>query len=563
MTLRTLRFLAVAVLGALSLSSCSGGGAARPPCPTGEHCLLIGNGSEPNTLDPHRATGTWEDHILSDMFVGLTQDDADGHPIPGMASSWETSADGLTWTFHLRDARWSDGVPVTADDFVYSLRRILTPNVASEYAYLLYFIKNAQPVNAGRMPVSELGVRAIDPHTLEIRLEHPAPYLLEIAKHQTMMPVPRHIVERFGDGWTDPAHPERYVSNGAYRLVDWRLGNRVRVRRNPYFWDRGSLCFDQIDYFPTTDAVSAERRVLSGELDVNGAISSTRIQRLRQQHPAYVRVATYLGTSYMVFNNRVPAFRDPRVRLAISMGIDRDFIVGHLLRDGRPPAYTFVPPGIANYSPPPPPAWSTWTFARRQAEARRLMAAAGYTPEHPLALEIYHAPDPDSDLYMEALQADLGEIGVRLSLRLRDTQLNYQAMRARDFQLGTAGWIADFNDATNFLTLQQSQTGDQNYGDYNNPAFDRLLALADHEPDAQIRAGYLRQAEAIMLRDAPIVPISFSVNKNLVNPRITGWRDNIVDHHRSRWLCEPGAHPTAAPTDRPFAPPAAATAAAR
>ena len=558
--MRRFSFFALALAGAFALSACGGTGGARPACPANERCLLIGNGAEPNTLDPHRSTGTWEHRILADMFLGLTQDDANGRPIPGMATRWETSSDGLTWTFHLRDARWSDGVPVTADDFVYSLHRILTPGVASEYAYLLYLIKNAQPVNAGRMPVSELGVRAIDPHTLEIRLEHPAPYFLELANHTTMMPVPRHVVERWGDAWTQPEH---IVSNGAYRLVDWRLGNRVRVRRNPAYFDAGRICFDQIDYFPTTDSVSAERRVLSGELDVSTSVASTRMQRLRDNHPEYVRLHTYLGSSYMVFNNRVPAFRDRRVREAINMGIDRDFIIRHLLRDGREPAYTFVPPGIANYSAPPPPAWSTWDYPRRQAEARRLMAAAGYTPQRPLVIEIYHVTDPDTSLYMQAIQADLGEIGVRLNLRQRDTQLNYQALRARDFQIAGAGWIADFNDAINFLSLQQSQTGDQNYGDYNNPRFDQLLALADHEPNTQTRAGYLREAERIMLADVGVIPISFAVNKNLVNPRITGWVDNVVDRHPARYLCEsrpPGTVTAAQTPARPAAPARAASA---
>ena len=536
MSLRFLTTLGIALAGILVLGSCSSGGGSRPPCPAGERCLLIGNGSEPNTLDPHRSTGTWEHRILTDLFVGLTQDSPQGHPIPGMATHWETSADGLTWTFHLRDARWSDGVPITADDFVFSLRRIMTPGEASEYAYLLYFIKNAQPVNAGRMPVTELGVRAINPRTLEIRLEHPAPYLLEVASHTTMMPVPRHVVERWGNAWVQPEH---FVGNGPYRLVSWRLGDRVAIRRNPQYYDNRNICFDRVEFFPTVDTVSAERRVLNGELDINTNIASSRIPRLRRGPGApFVRVHTYLGIAYYTFNNRVPAFRDRRVRLAINMAIDREFIVNHLLRDGRRPAYTFVPPGIANYTPPPPPAWSTWTIERRQAEARRLMAEAGYTPQNPLNLELYHVPDPDTAIVAQSVQSDLALVGVRLALRQRDTQLSYQALRARDFQIAGAGWIADFNDAINFLALAQSQTGEQNYGDYNNPEFDRLLALADNEPNVQTRAGYLRRAEEIMLRDMPVIPTTFYVNKNLVNPRITGWVDNAVDRHPSRYLCE-------------------------
>ena len=300
-----------------------------------------------------------------------------------------------------------------------------------------------------------------------------------------------------------------------------------------------------MNFFPTNDTVAAERRVRNGELDANTDVSSSRMPRLRQEIPEFVRVHTYLGISYMAFNRRVTAFRDPRVRLAINMAIDREFIAGHLLRDGRVPAYTFVPPGIANYTPPTPPAWSTWAYERRQAEARRLMQTAGYTPEHPLRVHIYQASNPDSALVMQAIQADLASIGVRLSIVQQDTQITYAMYRARNFDLGTMGWIADFNDAANFLDLQRSQTGAQNYGDYNNPRFDALMDRADHEPDGARRAAYMREAESIMLGDMPVVPISFSVNKNLVNPRITGWQDNITDLHRTRYLCERGARPTA------------------
>ncbi|MFO1013596.1 MAG: peptide ABC transporter substrate-binding protein [Caulobacteraceae bacterium] len=530
-----LRTFALLALAALTLSACTSG-EARQTCPAGKRCLLVGNGQDPTTLDPNKSTGTWEDRIISDLNMGLVQDDAAGNPIPGLATSWETSPDGLTWNFHLRhDAKWSDGVPITAEDFVFSMRRIMDPATASEYAYLISFIKGAQPVMAGQARPETLGVRAVDPYTLEIRLEHPAPFLLELAKHTTMMPLPRHVVARWGAAWVQPGH---YVSSGPYQLVDWRLGNYIRVAKNPYFFDAAKVCFDQIDYFPTIDSVAAERRVLSGELDGNTDISSSRMARLRQQAPEFVHTHTYLGTSYLVFNSHIPALRDPRVRRAIAMSIDREFIANRLMVDGKVPAYTFVPPGIANYTPPAPPVWSTWPFEQRLAEARRLMAAAGYSREHPLVLDVFHASNPDTALVMQAMQADWAQAYIKVNLNQRDAALNYQALRARDFQLASGGWIADFNDAINFLDLQRSTTHDMNYGDYNNPVFDALLAKADNEPDLARRAAYLRQAEAIMLADTPITPLYYNVNKNLVSPRITGFVDNIADHHRSRYLCQ-------------------------
>jgi oligopeptide transport system substrate-binding protein len=527
----------LALLGVAALAACGPEAPSRPACPANEKCLLVGNGSEPISLDPAKITGTWEDNIVSSVIVGLVQDDAEGRAIPGMAERWTTSPDGLTWTFYLRDALWSDGVPVTADDFVFSLRRILAPETASEYASLLYLLKNAQVVNEGKAPGTALGVRALGPKVLEITLEHPAPYLPELAKHQTMYPVPKHIVEKWGDGWS---RPDRYVGNGPFQITDWRLGDYVKVVKNPRFYDAGKVCLDQIYFYPTNDAVSAERRVERGELDVNTDITSNRIAFLRQRMPAYVRTHTYLGVAYLAFNTQVPAFKDRRVRTALDMAIDRDFITGKLLRGGQIPAYTFVPPGVANYQPAAPPVWASWPLERRQAAARVLLAEAGYGPDHPLRTEIKHRNTPDPMLFMPAVQADWKAIGVQVDLVQNETQIAYAAYSSRDFQVADAAWIADFNDAMSFLYLQRSSTGAQNYGDYKSPQFDGLLAQADHEPDIRRRAVLMARAEAVMLRDASVAPVFFYVNKNLVSPKVTGWVDNIIDHHRARYLCLKG-----------------------
>jgi len=524
------------LVAAAALTGCQGK-PERAACPAGQRCLEIGNSFDPITLDPHKSTGTWEDHILSDVDMGLTQDAADGSTIPGMAERWETSPDGLVWTFHLRDARWSDGAPVTADDFVFSLRRILDPKLASEYAYLLYFIKNAARVNTGTpgATLDTLGVKALDAHTLQLTLEHPAPYLPEIAKHTTMFPVPRHVVEKWGDAWSQPEH---FVGNGAYKIVSWRLGDRVHVVKNPLFYDAKDVCFDQINYYPTTDGVSAERRVKRGELDINNDFQSNRIDFLRREAPAFVHTHTYLGVSYLAFNAHYAPFKDPRVRLALDMAVDRDFITRKLLRGGQLPAYTFVPPGVANYAQAQAPDWAAWPLARRQATARALLAQAGYGPSHPLNVEIKHRNSPDPMLIMPAIQADWAAVGVNVSLAQQETQIAYQSYRARDFQVADAAWVADFNDAMSFLGLQKSDTGAQNYGDYANPAYDGLLNAADQESNLARRADEMRRAETIMLGDAPLVPIFFYINKNLVSPRISGWVDDINDHHRSRFLCE-------------------------
>jgi len=531
-----LRNLFLISLAAFVLSGCGQQQSQRAPCPAGKMCLELGNSNDPVSLDPHKTQGTWENRITGDLIMGLTQDDPAGGVVPGMATQWDVSADGKVWVFHLREAKWSDGVAVTADDFVFALRRIMDPKTASAYASLLYVIENGQAVNEGTRPLAALGVRAIDARTLEIRLLHPAPFLPELAKHNTMYPLPKHVVEKWGDDWTKPEH---FVGNGAFVLKSWKLGDRVVAVKNPLFYEANTVCFDQVSYYPTTDSSSAQKRVKTGELDANTDIASNKIALLRQpgQMPDYVRVNTYLGTTYLAFNNHVPALKDKRVRQALSMAIDRDFITQKLLRGGQKPAYSFVPPGVANYPQPATAFWGQWPLAKRQAQARALLAAAGYGPGHPLTITIKHRNSADPMLFMPAIQADWKEIGVNARLEQNEGQIAYQSYRLRDFEVADAAWIADYNDAMSFLYLQQSATGAQNYGDYNNPQYDALLKAADNEVDGLKRAEILRKAEAIMLDDAPIAPIYFYVNKNLVSPQITGWVDNIVDWHRSRYLC--------------------------
>ena len=533
--------LAAAALAAMTLAGCSAGG-QRPACPAGKLCFERGNGVDPLTLDPLKSTLVSEEDILEDMFTPLVQYDAAGQPVPGVATAWETSADGLTWTFHLRDSKWSDGAPLTSDDFLFSLRRLMDPKLASEYAYLLYFIVNAEPVNAGKLPLTALGVEAPDPHTLRIHVTHPVPYLLRIATHTTMYPVPRHVVEKYGEQWTNPAH---WVSNGAYVIDSWVLGDHIHAVRNPNFYDAASVCIDEINYRPIADAVSAERAIRRGELDSNTDIQSNRIAFLRRpdQMPAYVHVKTWLGTTYIGFNPAVPAFRDIRVRQALTMAIDRDFITGKLLRGGQQPTYSLVPKGIASYPGSQGPHWADWSFDKRQAEARRLMAAAGYTPQHPLKFEFKMRNGNDALLIYAAVQADWRAIGAEASLYPEEGQIAYSDYSARNFQAADIAWIGDYNDPLTFLNLMDSSTGPQNYSDYKNPAYDALIDKANRDVDINVRGADLAKAEHMAMEDATIAPLYHYVSKNLVSPRITGWVDNLTDWHLTRYLCFAGRKP--------------------
>ncbi len=512
----------------------------RAVCPPGSLCLLYGNGAEPATLDPAKIDGVWEGVIVSQLIVGLTQLSPEGEVTPAIATSWETSSDGLTWTFHLRDAYWSDGAPLTADDFVFGIRRVVDPKTASFSAFLDFPIKNAQPVNAGKMPLAALGVEAPDPHTLVIRLEHPWLLLPQYAAGRSLWPEPRHVIEKWGDAWSKPGH---FVGDGPYSLVAWRLGDQVLIRRNPRFWGAEKACFNNVSFYPSPDAVSTERRVRDGELDLTTTVQSNRLAYLRRTGmKAYLHVAPLGAVTYLTFNLHDPALRDVRVRQALSMAIDREFIARKLLRGGQTPAYSFVPPGLPIYGGGATTYWSGWSFDRRQAEARRLLAIAGYGPNHPLRLTIKHRNSPDPLLFMPAIQSDWKQIGVFAELQQNDVQVAYQEYELHDFQVGDAGWQS--SDAIDYLDLSRSDIGGQNYGFYNNPNFDAELNAAVHAVDPAETAAHARRAEQILLDDAPIAPIYFPASHNLVNPDVTGWVDNPGDVHGAHWLCRgPQARP--------------------
>lgn len=526
--------IALSVAAVLALAGCQAK-VTRPECPAGKVCVEYGNNSEAATLDPQKSNLADEFSIIGDLIMGLTTDAPDGSPAPGMATSWETSPDGLVWTFRLRDAKWSDGAPVTADDFVYAYRRILDPKTASIYAYLVYILKNGQALNEGKVKPEDLGARAVDARTLQLTLEHPAPYLPEITKHQSFFPVPQHVVEKYGDEWVQPG---RFVGNGPYSLVSWRLGDYIRVERNPQFFDASKVCVDRIDYYPTSDSVMAERRVARGELDVNTNFQSNRIDRLRRTMPQAVRAHVSLATAYMSFNTRdIPAFKDIRVRRALSEAIDREFLTYKLMRAGQVAAYSFVPPGTANYKQGAHTIWAARTLPQRQADAKRLLIQAGYGPGHPLQFEIKAPNNPDSQLISQSAQADWAAVGVDAKVVLNENQVAFAAYRNRDFAVGIMNWYADFNDPMTFLGLLKSDTGAQNYGDYRSATYDALLDAADHEPDAGERAEILSEAEQVMLNEEGMIPLFFVVNRNLVSPKLTGWVDNVENFHRARWLC--------------------------
>lgn len=518
---------------ALAVAACGGGGNS------GDDTLTLRRGisAKVDTLDPHRSSAAWENIVIGDMFHGLMQHAADGEVIPAMAESWTISDDGLVWTFNLIDATWSDGVPVTANDFVFALRRIQDPAIASQYSSLLYIIKNAQALNEDRVAPEELGVRAVDEKTLEITLREPAPYFLGLLTHYTTFPVPQHIVEQYGEAWVQP---ENIEVNGPYKLMFWQTGNQLVADANPLFYEADTLCFQRVSYFELEDLAAVERRIEAGDLDINNNFDGGRKAELDRRFPGWTRTTPGLLTTYWSFNSSEAPFDDVRVRKALAMALDREFLVDNVLTPGFIPAYGFVPPGIANYETERPQVeWKSMNRDERLAEARSLLEQAGYGPDNPLRFEYKHRSTGDNPKAAPVAQANWNEIApwVDAQILRQDTKVLYADLRQSNFEVADGGWLADYNDPLNYLYLLDSDAGQQNYGNYANPEYDALLEQASQEQDLVKRAEIFAEAEQIMLQDYPITPMWYEVTKNLVDPNLDGWAENAEDNHRSRWLC--------------------------
>jgi oligopeptide transport system substrate-binding protein len=356
------------------------------------------------------------------MFVGLTTENPKAEPIPGVAESWEVSADGKTYTFKLRECSWSDGTPMTADDFVFSMQRILNPETAAEYASLLYIIEGAELVNKGEAKPESLAVTALDDRTLEIKLTGPAPYFLALLTHYTAYPVPRHVIEKVGKEWTKP---ENMVVNGPYKLVEWTPNTHVKLTRNDQYWDAASLALDNLTFYTQEDRAAVQKRFRAGEIDVAMDFASDQIDWLRKNLPEETRIAPYMGVYYYPINSSVEPFTDVRIRNALSMAINREAIVDKVLKTGELAAYSFVPPGVAYYDQPVEVDWKDVPFSERQATARALLAEAGYGPDNPLEFTLRYNTSENHKRIAVAVASMWKAIGVKAELFNSEVKVHY------------------------------------------------------------------------------------------------------------------------------------------
>lgn len=529
--LRTTRVLrtasALALAAGLGLASATAARAA-------EMVYRSATMGEPKSLDPHSVSGSWENIVVGDMFMGLTTEDAAAKPIPGAAESWQISDDGLTYTFKIRDHVWSDGTPVTAEDFVYSFRRVLDPKKAAEYASILYPIKNAEAINSGKMAnLEELGVRAIDAKTLEVKLEGPTGYFIQMLTHYTGYGLPKHAIERHGDDWIKPAN---LVVNGAFKVTEWTPNTRLVAEKNQSFYDAANVKIDRIVYYPDEDRNSVLKRFRAGEIDFADDFASEQIDFLKRELPESVQIHPELGVYYYVLNQSKPPFNDVRVRRALSMAIERDAITDKILKTGEIPAYGIVPPDAGEYGKGEEVAWKSMPYRDRVAEAKRLLAEAGFGPDKPLKLELSYNTSENHKKIAVAVQAMWKPLGVQAELLNREAKVHYDALKQAQFDGARAAWIADYNDPQNFLYLLETRTGPNNYSRYSNPEFDRLMQEQGQTADQAKRMELMRGAERIALADEAWAPIYFYVSKNLVSPKLEGWVANPRKVHRARWM---------------------------
>ncbi|MBL5902789.1 ABC transporter substrate-binding protein [Serratia fonticola] len=484
--------------------------------------MVINNGSEVASLDPHKVEGTPESNIILNLLEGLVSTDANGHLAPAVAESWENT-DYQTWTFHLRPgAVWSDGSPVTAQDFVYSWQRLADPKTGSPYASYLQYgrIENIDAILAGKKPPESLGVSAIDDKTLKVTLSEPVPYFVSMLSHTSMKPVKQSVVEKFGDKWT---LPQNYVGNGAYRLSEWVVNERIVLERSPSYWNNSKTVIEQATFLPLSSEVSDINRYRSGEIDItNSAIPPNLYAKMKREIPEQLHVNPYLCTFYYEINNQRAPFTDERVRAAVKLTLDRDIIANKIMGQGQIPAYSFTPTFTegGNFSQPE---WAGWTQEKRNEEAKKLLAQAGFTAEKPLKFTLlYNTSDQNKQQAIAAASMWKKNLGAQVTLQNQEWKTSLQSRHEGQFDVARATWCGDYNEPSAFLNMLLSNSSNNTFF-YKSPAFDALMARTLQAPDAAARGAIYQQAETLLDKDSALVPVYYRVSARLVKPTVGGF----------------------------------------
>ncbi len=500
--------------------------------------LIMNNAAEPAGLDPQIVTGMLESRIVGALFEGLVAYDPKTlEAVAGIAEKWEMSADGRTWTFHLRpNARWSNGDPVVAQDFLFSYQRILSPGLASEYAWMLFAVSGARDYYDGKIKdFSKVGFKAPDAHTVVMVLDHKTPYFLQLLCHHSWLPVHPPTILKHGaidtqnSRWTQPGS---LVANGPFTLESWEVARRIVVRKNPKYWDAANVSLNAVEFRAMTDLFAEERAFRGGELHITGAVPPYKVRKLIEANDTTLRLDTFLSTSFIRVNTQVkdnPAvakvLSDVRVRQALGMALDRKMMAEKVLRAGEEPALGITPPGTGGYTCRA--RWSQDTDA-----ARKLLAEAGYPGGRGMpTLEYLYNTSEGSMISAQAYQEMWRrQLGIEVVLRNQEWKVYLQSLNKGEYQLARSAWTGDYNDPNTFLEMfttgnEMNQTG------WSDPVYDQLIGQAAAETDRDRRLEFFQQAEARLISGAPILPVVFNKNKFLIRPEVTGWYPTLLDMH--------------------------------
>lgn len=498
----------------------------------------FGNGTEIQDLDHQVVTGVPEHKVVMALVEGLVMENpVDLSPEPGVAKSWEVSDDGLVYTFHLRDnALWSNGDPVTAEDFYLTYKRILTPSLASEYANMVYdFVENAESYYRGEITdFSQVGFKVIDPHTFEIRLKNPTPYFLNIlASHYSWWPVPVKVIEEFGGmdrkgtNWT---RPENYVGNGPFKLKSWKPNQKIIVEKNPLYWDADTVTLNEIHFYPIESAETEERMFRTGQLHRTNTVPLSKLDVYRRDNPDLLRIEPLLSVYFYRCNVTRPPFDDLRVRKAFALAIDRESLVTNVLRGGQAPAYNFTPQGFPNYKP-------DVRLEGDLEEARRLLAEAGFPGGEGMpTIDILYNTSESHRTIAEALQQMWrSNLGVDVQLLNQEWKVYLDSQDNLDFTLSRSGWQGDYVDPNTFLEIFVGGGGNNDTG-WASPEYDRLRQEALETADETARFALYERMDQILVDELPIIPIYHYTRTYLLDPSVKGWHPTVLDNHPFKYI---------------------------
>ncbi|MDE0155170.1 MAG: peptide ABC transporter substrate-binding protein [Gammaproteobacteria bacterium] len=503
---------------------------------TREGTLHVGNGDEPRELDPHVVTGSIEHNLCMALLEGLLGRDPENlRIVPGVARAWQVSEDGRTYRFMLRDdAKWSNGDPVTAADFVYSWRRALMPALGNNYAYMLYYIRNAERFHQGEITdFTEVGVSAPDKLTLVVELENPTPFFLQLLTHMSYFPVHGPTIEAFGaidergTRWTRPGN---HVGNGPFKLKEWVLNRSIVVEKSEHYWDAGAVKLQQIVFYPIQNVTTEERMFRAGQLHLTNSMPIDKVEYYRNKKPELIKIFPFFSTYYYLFNTTAPPLDQQKVRLALAMSIDRQQIVEKITKSGELPAHSYTPPDTNGYT-------ATARVGYDVNRARVLLAEAGYPDGAgfpPIEL-MYNTSEGHRRIAIAIQQMWKANLNINVTLFNQDWKVYLDKRDEKDYQVARAGWIGDYLDPNTFLDMYTTYSGNNDTG-WSNPRYDTLIAQAGETTDPERRFALFQQAEAILMTELPIMPIYTYMSKSLVSPDVHGWYPNILDIHPYKYI---------------------------